>query len=127
VTGQPCAGRMTFLGRLGDLGRDDFGCKVRPLLQVAIMRPAMYVLGLLGAATVLVWVDQSPSDIANQASLLVLMLGAAVLGLAAPRRAWLSALILGGCLAATHAIYPAAGVALPTRCRRPAGQVQLRC
>jgi hypothetical protein len=91
------------------------------------MRPAMYVLGLLGAATVLVWVDQSPSDIANQASLLVLMLGAAVLGLAAPRRAWLSALILGGCLAATHAIYPAAGVALPTRCRRPAGQVQLRC
>jgi hypothetical protein len=51
------------------------------------MRPAMYVLGLLGAATVLVWVDQSPSDIANQASLLVLMLGAALLGLAAPRRA----------------------------------------
>jgi hypothetical protein len=41
------------------------------------------------------------------------MLGAAVLELAAPRRAWLSALILGGCLAATHAIYLAAGVALP--------------
>src|SRR4029450_4823491 len=63
-----------------------------------MMRSAMYVLGLLGAATVLVWVDQSPSDIANQASLLVLVLGAAVLGLAAPRRAWLSALILGVCL-----------------------------
>jgi hypothetical protein len=77
------------------------------------MRPAMYVLGLLGAVTVLVWVDQSPSDIANQASLLVLMLGAGVLGLVAPRRAWLSALILGGCLAATHAIYLAAGVAMP--------------
>jgi hypothetical protein len=126
VTGQPCAGRMTFLGRLGDLGRDDFGCKVRPLLQVVIMRPAMYVLGLLGAATVLVWVDQSPS-FANQASLLVLMVGAAVLGLAAPRRAWLSALILGGCLAATHAIYLAAALPCPTRRRRPAGQVQLRC
>jgi hypothetical protein len=83
------------------------------IFQVMIMRPAFYVLGLLAAAVVLIWVDRSPSDIANQASLLVLVLSAAGLGFAAPRRAWLPALVLGGCLAATHATYLSEAVALP--------------
>jgi hypothetical protein len=77
------------------------------------MRSVGYALGLLAAATMLISVDYSASDIANQVSLLVLLLGAAALGLAAPRWAWLSALALGGCLATAHAIYLAAGVSLP--------------
>ena len=77
------------------------------------MRQVLYLLGLIGAAAVLVWVDLSPSDIANQTSLLLLLLGAGALGLAAPRWAWLSALVLGGCIAASHAIYLAADLALP--------------
>jgi hypothetical protein len=77
------------------------------------MRPVSYVLGLLAASTLLMWVDHSPSDVANQAAMLVLVVSAAALGFAAPRWARLSALVLGGCLAVTHVIYLAAGVALP--------------
>ena len=62
---------------------------------------------------VLVWVDLSPSEIANQASLLVLLLGAGLLGLVKPRWAWLSALGLGGSLAVAHALYLATGHRLP--------------
>jgi hypothetical protein len=76
------------------------------------MRPVSYVLGLLAASTLLMWVDHSPSDVANQAAMLVLVVSAAALGFAAPRWARLSALVLGGCLAVTHVIYLAAGVAL---------------
>jgi len=83
------------------------------LPRVVIMRPVSYVLGLLAASTLLMWVDHSPSDVANQAAMLVLVVSAAALGFAAPRWAWLSALVLGGCLAVTHVIYLAAGVALP--------------
>ena len=43
----------------------------------------------------------------------MLVMGAALLGVAAPHWAWLSAVVLGGSLAAVHAIYLAAGVALP--------------
>ena len=77
------------------------------------MRPILYALGLVVATTMLIFVDYSRSDIANQASLLVLILGAAALGLAAPRWAWLAALVLGGSLAAVHAIYIAAALSLP--------------
>jgi hypothetical protein len=76
------------------------------------MRQFMYGIGLLVTAAVLVWIDQSPSDVANQASLLILLIGAGLLGLAAPRWAWLSALVLGGSLAVAHGIYLAAGTAL---------------
>ena len=65
------------------------------------------------AAAVLVWIDQSPSDVANQASLLILLIGAGLLGIAAPHWAWLPALTLGCSLAAAHAIYLGAGIALP--------------
>ena len=75
-----------------------------------IVRPVLYTFGLFASAAMLIFVDYSPSDIANQASLLVLILGAATLGIAAPRWAWLAALVLGGSLAAMHAIYLAAQV-----------------
>lgn len=79
------------------------------------MRLVAYLLGLVAASLVLIWVDHSPSDIANQTSLLILVLAAVSLGFAAPRWAWLSALVLGGSLAAVHAIYLAMGLTLPYR------------
>ena len=84
------------------------------------MRPVLYTFGLFASAAMLIFVDYSPSDIASQASLLVLILGAATLGIAAPRWAWLAALVLGGSLAAMHAIYLAAQVRLPYQ-MSPAG------
>jgi len=80
---------------------------------VVIVRPVLYTFGLFASAAMLIFVDYSPSDIANQVSLLVLILGAATLGIAAPRWAWLAALVLGGSLAAMHAINLAARVPLP--------------
>jgi hypothetical protein len=77
------------------------------------MRPGLYLLDLGGAVAVLVWVDRSPSEIANQASLLVLLLGAGLLGLIKPRWAWLSGLGVGSSLAAAHALYLATGHPLP--------------
>jgi hypothetical protein len=77
------------------------------------MRWVSYLLGLVAACLLLIWVDHSPSDIANQTSLLILGLAAASLGFAAPRWAWLSALVLGGSLAIVHAIYLAIGLTLP--------------
>jgi hypothetical protein len=90
------------------------------VFEVVIMRPVLYTFGLFASATMLIFVDYSPSDIASQASLLVLILGAATLGIAAPRWAWLAALVLGGSLAAMHAIYLAARVPLPYQ-MSPAG------
>jgi hypothetical protein len=87
---------------------------------VVIVRPARYTFGLVASAAMLIFVDYSPSDIASQASLLVLILGAGTLGIAAPRWAWLAALVLGGSLAAMHAIYLAAQVPLPYQ-MSPAG------
>jgi hypothetical protein len=52
------------------------------LSRVVIMRPVSYVLGLLSASTLLMWVDHSPSDVANQAAMLVLVVSAAALGFA---------------------------------------------
>jgi hypothetical protein len=77
------------------------------------MRQFLYGFGLLMAVALLVWIDRSPSDVANQVSLLMLLIGAGLLGIAAPRWAWLSALLLGACLAAAHAVYLMAGIALP--------------
>jgi len=77
------------------------------------MRPGLYLLGFGGAVAVLVWVDRSPSDIANQASLLVLLLGAGLLGVVKPSWAWLSGLGVGSSLAAAHALYLATGLPLP--------------
>ena len=84
------------------------------------MLPALYTFGLFAGAAMLIFVDYSPSAIANQVSLLVLILGAATRGIAAPRWACLAALVLGGSLAAMHAIYLAAQVRLPYQ-MSPAG------
>ena len=77
------------------------------------MRQFLYGIGLLTAVALLVWIDRSPSDVANQVSLLMLLIGAGLLGIAAARWAWLSALLLGTCLAAAHTVYLMAGVSLP--------------
>jgi len=77
------------------------------------MRPGLYLLSFGGAVAVLVWVDQSPSEIANQASVLVLLLGAGLLGLIKPDWAWLSGVGLGSSLAAAHALYLVTGHPLP--------------
>ena len=83
------------------------------VLRELVLRPGLYLLGLGGAVAVLVWVDRSPSDIANQASLLVLLLGAGLLGVIKPRWAWLAGLGVGSSLAAAHALYLATGHRLP--------------
>ena len=67
------------------------------------MRQFLYGFGLLMAVALLVWIDRSPSDVANQVSLLMLLIGAGLLGIAAPRWAWLSALLLGACVASDPA------------------------
>ena len=77
------------------------------------MRPSLYLCGLTGAVGLLVWVDRSPSDIANQVSLLVLLVGAAALGAAAPRHGWLSGVVIGSSIAFAHAIYLWMGISLP--------------
>lgn len=77
------------------------------------MRSVLYLGGLVAAAALLVWVDQSPSDVANQGSLLVLLAAAGSLGFACPGRAWLAGLVIGATLAAAHAGYIATGIHLP--------------
>ena len=88
------------------------------------MRPGLYLLSFGGAVAVLVWVDQSPSEIANQASVLVLLLGAGLLGLIKPDWAWLSGVGLGSSLAAAHALYLVTGHPLPYASLRPDGRVR---
>jgi len=77
------------------------------------MRSFGYAIGLVSAAAVLLWTDRSPSDVANQATLLVLLVATAVLGFAAPRRAWLPGLVLGGAISLAHIVYVTFGPALP--------------
>ena len=84
------------------------------------MRVVGYATALAVAVAALLWVDRSPSDIANQATLLVLLIGAAVMGLAAPRRAWLAGLVLGAAVALAHMVYLTVGPALPYQAE-PAG------
>jgi len=86
------------------------------------MRVALFPTALAVAVALLVWVDRSPSDAANQASLLVLLVTAGLLGFARPGRAWLPGLIIGGSLAVAHAVYAAAGISLSYR-SEPGGWV----
>jgi hypothetical protein len=83
------------------------------VLRELVIHNGPYAAGLACAVLALVAVDRSPSDIANQASLLVLLLTAGGLGLTRPHRAWFAGLVVGSCLAAAHAAYLAWGVALP--------------
>jgi hypothetical protein len=79
-------------------------------LREGVIRRPGYWLGLLAAAALLITVDRiGRSDDAGQVSMLVLLAGASALGFAAPRRAWLSALVLGSALAVAGLVYAAAG------------------
>jgi hypothetical protein len=83
------------------------------VLREAVIFNAPYLAGLAIGDVVLVAVDRSPSDVANQASLLVLLLTAGALGLARPRSAWLTGAVVGIVLTLTHAAYQAFGLPLP--------------
>lgn len=83
------------------------------VLRELVVQHGPYAAGLVCAVFTVVLVDRSPSDIANQASLLILLLAAGGLGLARPRKAWFAGLVIGSCLAAAHAAYVAWGVRLP--------------
>jgi hypothetical protein len=83
------------------------------VLRELLIREGPYAAGLVCAVSALVIVDRSPSDVANQASLLVLLLSAGGLGLSKPRRAWFAGLVIGSCLAAAHAAYLAWDLELP--------------
>jgi hypothetical protein len=83
------------------------------VLRELAVRNGPYAAGLGCGVAALVAVDRSPSDVANQASLLVLLIAAGALGLARPQRAWVAALVIGSCLAAAHAGYVAWRVELP--------------
>jgi hypothetical protein len=86
-----------------------------------------YAFGVAASVAVVVVVDRSPSDFANQTSVGVLLVVAFVLGVCAPRRASMSGLAVGGSLAAAHAIYLTADVRLPYPMEPPgwAGPISL--
>ncbi|MEV5721726.1 hypothetical protein AB0L41_48415 [Amycolatopsis mediterranei] len=75
------------------------------VMRESALRVVAYGAGVAAAAATLILVDRSgTSDDSSQVSLLVLLAGAAVLGFAAPRWAWLSALLLGSALAVSGLI-----------------------
>ncbi len=82
------------------------------VLRELAVHHGLYTAALACGVSLLVVVDRSPSDVANQASLLVLLLAAGGLGLARPHKAWLAAVVIGCCLAVAHASYQALGVEL---------------
>ncbi len=69
-------------------------------------------MALVLAIGALVWVDRSPSDVANQASLLVLLVGGLGIGLTTRRRLWLPVVLFGFTLAVARACYVLFGVDL---------------
>lgn len=75
------------------------------VMRESSRRVVAYAAGVIVSVAVLVVVDRwGTSDDSSQVSLLVLLVGAAALGYAAPRRAWLSALVLGSALAVSGLI-----------------------
>jgi hypothetical protein len=85
------------------------------------MRKVGYGLGLAVAVAALVTVDRlGTSDDSSQVSLLVLLVGAAVLGFAAPRWAWLAGLVLGSAIATSGMAYAAWGPS-PAHQANPSG------
>ena len=83
------------------------------VLREAVIVHAPYLAGIVVGEVLLVWVDRSPSDVANQACLAVLLLTAGALGMARPRSAWFTGGLVGSTLALAHAIYQVLGVPLP--------------
>ena len=66
-----------------------------------------------GAIALLGFVDWSPSDVANQATMLALLLTAGCLGFAVPGARLATGLILGSAIALLHLSYLLLGVRLP--------------
>jgi hypothetical protein len=78
------------------------------------MRAVGYAAGLLVAVTALVVVDRiGTSDDSGQVAMLVLLLGAAALGFASPRWAWLAAIVLGCSIAVSNMVTAAIEPASP--------------
>ena len=97
------AGGLWFVIREGAMGKRGYG------------------LGLAAAVAILVAVDRvGTSDDSGQVSLLVLLVGAAGLGFAAPRWAWLAGLVLGSAIAVSGMAYAAWGPA-PAHPTHPSG------
>lgn len=74
---------------------------------------AAYPLVAVGLVAILVLVDRSASDVANQVALLVLLLGAGALGALNPPHPWLGGVLIGSTLAVAHFFYETLGVSLP--------------
>jgi hypothetical protein len=85
------------------------------------MRIIGYGLGLAAAAAALATVDRlGTSDDSGQVSLLLLLVAAAALGFAAPRRAWATGLVLGSAIAVSEMAFAAWGPE-PARPTSPGG------
>lgn len=69
-------------------------------------------VGLAATIAVLVWLDRSPSDVANQAALLLLLVGGLGIGILGRRRWWVAALALGASIAVARTAYLLLGVDL---------------
>lgn len=78
-----------------------------------LMRPTIYLVALTGAVALVLWADRSPSDVANQATLLLILISAGLLGFAGPRQAWVTGLLIGGSISFAHAVYILLDVRLP--------------
>jgi hypothetical protein len=74
---------------------------------------AVWLFCVAGSIALLGFLDWSPSDIANQATLLALLLTAGCLGFALPGARLATALILGSTVALLHLGYLLLGVHLP--------------
>ncbi|MFJ9367121.1 hypothetical protein ACIRRA_22235 [Nocardia sp. NPDC101769] len=74
------------------------------VLREVIMHRMLYPFGLAAAAAIVIATNYfATSDDSSQVVVLVLMIAAFVLGLAVPRRAWLSGAVLGSALAVASA------------------------
>jgi hypothetical protein len=74
---------------------------------------AVWLACVAGSTALLGFLDWSPSDIANQATMLALLLTAGCLGFAMPGARFATGLILGSAVALLHLGYLLLGVRLP--------------
>jgi hypothetical protein len=84
------------------------------IAKESLMRLLWYGLGLLLAVVLVVGLDRvGTSDDSTMVVLLALLVTAALLGFAAPRRAWLAGLVIGAAVGVAHLVYVTVGPALP--------------
>jgi hypothetical protein len=95
---------------------------LRTVLSLRLRRwsTAAWLAGIAGSVALLGFLDWSPSDIANQATLLALLVTAGCLGFAIPGARLATGLILGSAIGLLHVAYLAIGVRLPYQ-PEPAG------